>query len=130
MDNKWRVISCASCRNGMYWSYTYDEPEECRNCGGSGQIYIRPKGHCFQYPGGPATGMWSAEKYQEGTPVMPYDFHAWANTEDEVDHFPVDRIGNYLPTQIIVCTCGLSMTIAEHDVHVKKMEQEWIGEHK
>jgi hypothetical protein len=130
MDDKWRVVSCSSCRNGMYWSYTSDGPEECRGCGGSGEVWIRPKGHCFQYPGGPAAGMWDKEKYKEGTPIMPYDFHGWANTEAEVDQFATAIYGSYAPTEMVRCMCGLSMTIAEHDVHVKKMKQEWIEEHK
>lgn len=40
-------------------------PFECGDCGGVGRLWIRPSGHLFQYPGGPAAGIWSEEKYEE-----------------------------------------------------------------
>jgi hypothetical protein len=42
--------------------------DECSDCGGDGRLWIRPTGHTFMYPGGPATGMWSVEEYERSTP--------------------------------------------------------------
>ena len=49
----------------------YDgQPEECDDCGGSGSIFIRPSGHTFQYPGGPASGSCPAGLYDLAKPYV------------------------------------------------------------
>ena len=61
MDNKWRIIDCISCWGcGIVEGFAGVDMylKECVECGGSGQLYIRPGGHVFLYPGGEARGMW------------------------------------------------------------------------
>jgi len=65
MDNLWRTMKCHCC-NGIKWGG--DSPEECDDCKGGGGIYIRPSGHAFLYPGGPALGMWGADEYEKAKP--------------------------------------------------------------
>lgn len=66
MDNKWRLAPCGCCA-GIEWGGDY--PQECRTCGGGGFVYIRPSGHVFQYPGGPALGQWTQKDYTNSQPV-------------------------------------------------------------
>ena len=55
-DDKWRYIKCDCCA-GTMWGGEY--PTECSDCEGSGvEAWIRPSGHMFKYPGGPAKGCW------------------------------------------------------------------------
>ena len=130
MDDKWRTIGCSFCTTGMVWNWTYDEPDECRNCNGSGTVWIRPTGHCFEYPGGHALGLWSKEKYGRGTPEMPYALHAWNHTDKEVDSWPTNIYGSFLDDQRIKCVCGWEGTLLDNDIHTKEMKQKWIAEHK
>jgi len=68
MDDKWRITRCPSCgSSGLKWN-DWSGAEECNDCGGSGRLWIRPTGHTFMYPGGPARGMWSKEEYERSTP--------------------------------------------------------------
>lgn len=72
MDGNWRVMDCPSCRGyGMIWvgDASWDGIAEC-DCG-NGNIYLRPTGHGFQYPGGPANGFWGKEYYEKAKPYMP-----------------------------------------------------------
>lgn len=75
MDNKWRTTQCPNCGgHGVVSDYGFSGrdflgPKECEDCWGSGKLWIRPTGHCFAYPGGPARGMWSKEQYAKSTPV-------------------------------------------------------------
>ena len=64
MDDRWRIIPCYSCIRGL----TY-QGDECPKCHGSERIWIRPGGHCFAWPGGPARGMMSEEAYANAFPV-------------------------------------------------------------
>ena len=64
MDKKWRVAACGCC-NGLEWGG--DSPRECTSCGGTGSVWIRPSGHVFLYPGGPALGRWSTQDYAKAT---------------------------------------------------------------
>ena len=48
----WKHESCGCC-GGIQWGG--EEPRECRDCCGSGSIWISPKGHTALYPGGPFT---------------------------------------------------------------------------
>ena len=54
----WRTSKCVNCRGyGVVSSYTFDGSDflgakECRNCGGSGVVYISPQGRIADYPGG------------------------------------------------------------------------------
>jgi hypothetical protein len=95
-------------------------PEECDNCS-SGQIWIRPKGHAFQYPGGPGCGMWGVDDYEKATPVMPYEWHFWKEGEKEVDAFIMDEwnSGFDKDKNTVHCQCGFGGTIREHDEHLK-----------
>ena len=73
MDDKWRTVECHSCRYGLVSVYSYNDFEgagECDVCGGSGFLFIRPGGHIFQYPGGPANGMGTKEMYEKGKPYI------------------------------------------------------------
>ena len=60
----WRLIRCVNCSGyGQVSAYTLDGsdflgPEECRECGGSGQLWISPKDRIADYPGGPFRGSW------------------------------------------------------------------------
>jgi hypothetical protein len=65
MDDRWRRVKCG-CIGGMVVGV---EPpgEEC-NCW-DGWLYVRPKGHLFAYPGGPALGMAGEDYYERGEPV-------------------------------------------------------------
>ena len=66
MDNKWRHVECGCC-HGLQWGG--EEPRECLDCMGNGLTWIRPGGHTFLYPGGPATGMRTVKDYEKGVPV-------------------------------------------------------------
>jgi hypothetical protein len=112
----------------MRWVYD-DGPDECRDCNGSGTVWIRPKGHCFEYPGGKALGMWSKERYDKGTPEMPWNLHTWDHTDKEIDTWPLNYYGSFLDEQFIRCTCGVEGTLKDNEVHVKEMKQKWIEEH-
>jgi hypothetical protein len=61
MDDKWRVVKCC-CISGMKPG-SLPPGEECDHCMGGGVYFIRPGGHTFMYPGGPATGREDASKY-------------------------------------------------------------------
>lgn len=67
MDDKWRTIRCSNCGGqGMVCIYSYEDfdgAEDCLQCNGSGQIFIRPSGHLFLYPGGKAIGRDTKEAY-------------------------------------------------------------------
>lgn len=74
MDDKWRAMTCPICRGyGMRWvgDASWDGTAECDNCGESGTVYLRPNGSSFQYPGGPATGMWGKQYYEKAKPYLP-----------------------------------------------------------
>lgn len=123
MDDKWRILSCPICRGygivsaPMAWfGFT-----ECDNCGESGTIWLRPKGHSFAYPGGPATGMWGIEYYKKGTPQMPYEWHCWTNSDKEVDDFIVDRSGSFdQDLNIVTCACGFTGSLRKHEEHAEE----------
>ena len=68
MDNLWRILGCGCCA-GTQWGG--EEPRECRDCGGMGDIFLRPDGTAFQYPGGPIVGKRSVSDYARATPVGP-----------------------------------------------------------
>ena len=65
-DDKWRTKICNVCYGGVEFYSTLDGIEErtCWCCGGYGQFFLRPSGHAFAYPGGPALGRWSKEDYE------------------------------------------------------------------
>ena len=73
MYKGWKPIRCSSC-NGLgvvavYSAYDFEGPGECRECGGAGQIWISPKGHLAQYPGGRWRGsLPKAERVNSPTP--------------------------------------------------------------
>ena len=70
MDNLWRTTPCPACDGfGIFWSLPADGDGECLECNGSGNWWIRPSGHLFQYPGGPALGMATIEIYNAGKEV-------------------------------------------------------------
>jgi len=62
MDNKWTEIPCGRCGGcGLVSEYTFGGTDflgagECPDCGGSGAQWMRPSGHLFMHPGGPAIG--------------------------------------------------------------------------
>lgn len=62
MKRNWRVLPCPTCSGcGIVSQYSYDDfegPNECRECSGSGRLWIRPSNHCFAWPGGPTRGLW------------------------------------------------------------------------
>ena len=67
MDDKWRTVKCLDCNgHGMYLN-AGGEPSECITCDMSGVNWIRPSGHMFRWPGGPALGKASAEEYEQAT---------------------------------------------------------------
>lgn len=67
MKPGWRTVDCSRCVRGLIDTYV-DGPRECPDCGGDGELWIRPTGHLFMYPGGPARGQWSKEAYLSGCP--------------------------------------------------------------
>lgn len=72
IDDKWRTYTCTLCRGyGMIWvgDAAWDGIAEC-DCG-NGTIYIRPTGHTFAWPGGPANGRDTKEQYEKATPYLP-----------------------------------------------------------
>lgn len=131
MDDKWRTLTCPMCRGygllsaPMAW-YGF---EECDSCGETGRIWLRPKGHSFEYPGGPATGMWGKDYYDRGMPQMPYEWHCWANSEKEVEEFIIDRNGSFDENlNQVTCSCGFKGSIKEHEIHAKEKEKEFREE--
>ena len=75
MDNKWRTIQCPGCNGfgviAVYSAYDFEGPGECPECV-NGTLWLRPSGHAFLYPGGPAAGMVSRETYALAAPVTPF----------------------------------------------------------
>jgi hypothetical protein len=66
----WRLAECGSCRGyGLVSNCSTGEPQDCRTCEGTGRVWIRPTGHVFQWPGGPALGRWYTEDYDHAIPV-------------------------------------------------------------
>lgn len=69
---KWRVTKCGTCRGygvvSRYVGGDFDGPGECPECEGGGTIYLRPTGHAFLYPGGPARGIYSPAEYDAAVP--------------------------------------------------------------
>ena len=54
LSNKWEVIDCR-CYRGLRWHT--EEPKECPDCDGTGNIYRHIKsGVLAAYPGGPFLG--------------------------------------------------------------------------
>ena len=54
-----KPISCALCGGAGYrtvWSFGVKEPDECRDCGGSGQNWLYPNGAIARYYSGPLIG--------------------------------------------------------------------------
>ena len=50
----WQVLDCGCC-GGLQWGG--DSPRECRDCGGSGTIFLHVKSGTYaDYPGGPFRG--------------------------------------------------------------------------
>ncbi len=129
MDDKWRTISCGACGGyGRTWNpMAWDGVVEC-DCN-EGIVWIRPGGHTFEYPGGRATGKESKEAYEKGTPQMPWDWHTWNHTNEEIENFPLDRNGTFEGSFPIECTCGWHGTISEHEIHAEEMKQQFIAEH-
>jgi hypothetical protein len=76
MDNKWRTRRCDTCRGfGVvsdygYFGLDFYGAKDCPTCGGSGAIWLRPSGHAFRWPGGPALGMYFG--YENATPVLSW----------------------------------------------------------
>jgi len=72
-DDLWRVVACPRCGgSGLTNVYTasgddYLGAGECTECA-NGHLYVRPSGHVFLYPGGPAAGMWRSA-YAERSPL-------------------------------------------------------------
>jgi hypothetical protein len=133
VDDKWRTLTCPICRGyglvsePMAW-YGFNE---CDNCEESGTVWLRPKGHSFQYPGGPATGYWGPEYYERGKPVMPYDWHAWSASDAEIEKFVTDRSGSFdQDLNRVLCECGFEGSIREHQVHANEAEKQFILEHQ
>lgn len=53
---KGKQITCASCDGHGMISDMAGEPDECRDCGGSGLNWRYPKGAIARYYGGPLIG--------------------------------------------------------------------------
>lgn len=56
----WTQIRCDSCGGhgviSVYSQNDFEGPGECRTCGGSGTMFLSPKGRLADYPGGPFRG--------------------------------------------------------------------------
>lgn len=128
MDDKWRVKSCDICRGGgVVW--LGEDVGGCRTCNEAGRVYLRPKGHAFEYPGGPAVGWWSEQDYEEASPVMPWSWHFLKNFDYE--NAPIDpRTGDPIGTQAVECECGWVGTFDAHELHCTQKELEFIAERK
>ena len=72
MDDLWREVTCSGCSGSGVAHGTEPPPDECRPCGGSGRVFLRPSGHAFAYPGGLALGIWGKSFYEKGQPVEPW----------------------------------------------------------
>lgn len=70
MDDKWRTIPCQKCGGlgvvSVYSAFDFEGPGECPDCI-NGSLWLRPSGHAFLYPGGPAAGMVSRVTYEIAT---------------------------------------------------------------
>lgn len=55
-------VRCGCCA-GLEWGG--EQPRECRDCDGNGQVYRYPSGRLALYPGGPLKGQEHPE-YQRG----------------------------------------------------------------
>lgn len=76
MDDKWRKFDCTACNGyGMIWvgDASWDGTADCSCL--NGWIYIRPTGHTFLYPGGPANGFYGKEYYEKAEPYLPTCSH-------------------------------------------------------
>ena len=77
MKPDWRTIQCHGCGGhgvvAVYSYYDFEGADFCDVCGGAGYVFIRPTGHLFLHPGGPACGMGTPTDYQRGTPYAALD---------------------------------------------------------
>jgi len=56
----WQLIDCGCCA-GLQWGG--EEPRECKDCGGSGRLFLHVKSRVLaDYPGGPLRGRMEAER--------------------------------------------------------------------
>lgn len=60
MKPDWRTINCPACSGlgvvSVYSAMDFEGPGECKECGGSGRLWVLPSDHTFMFPGGPARG--------------------------------------------------------------------------
>ena len=72
IDDRWRTLPCSPCGGHgvvpVYSAFDFEGPGECSSCGGMGRVFIRPSGHLFLWPGGPAAGKTDASEYEQGAP--------------------------------------------------------------
>jgi len=76
-----KIMKCGCC-NGIMWGGDY--PVECRDCGGSGFIFITEHDRIIDYPGGPFRGSCPGQfKELEEAGVEDYDWQP-AQSRDEL----------------------------------------------
>jgi hypothetical protein len=63
-STRWRITDCGCCA-GIMWGGEY--PRECRDCNGSGLVWILPTGQTADYPGGRFSGSRPGE-YEKARP--------------------------------------------------------------
>jgi RecJ-like exonuclease len=62
-----KSIQCVHCAgHGLVtvWSFGVKEPDECKDCGGSGRNWQYPRGAIARYFGGPLIGRASTKEQQ------------------------------------------------------------------
>jgi hypothetical protein len=132
MDDKWRTATCGICRGyGITWNpEAWDGTEECI-CN-NGIVWLRPKGHAFAYPGGPALGWWGKEDYEKGKPMMPYEWHSWSASDEEIEKFILDWTTGSFDQDLnqVLCMCGFEGSLREHQAHAEEAEKQFILEHQ
>lgn len=58
---KWLTTKCPNC-GGHGLKASWDGcPDDCRECGGSGRLYVSSRDRVALYPGGPLRGVWPGE---------------------------------------------------------------------
>lgn len=122
MDENWRTMTCYLCNGtGLKTGLSRDDAGTC-DCY-QGVIWLRPKGHMFKYPGGPADGVGPEEWYEKGTPKMPWEWHALDEKKNDFDSFDTEDGGDWCNCNQVVCNCGWTGGYKDHDIHWKLEEK-------
>lgn len=73
----WKMTHCSDCgghgMKAIYSQCDFEGAGECDSCGGSGVLWVTPKGALVMYPSGPFAGRLSPEELASGAGLFEID---------------------------------------------------------